>query len=73
MDANDIANRFGFHPANDDTGPRHDQVRHACQDLAHLLNDLLPDGREKSLAITSLEQTMFWANAAVARPRLERG
>jgi len=30
-------------------------------------NDVVPDGREMSLAITNLEQVMFWANAALAR------
>lgn len=70
MDPSDIANRFGFHPADEVTGPKHDRVRHACADLANVLDELLPDGREKSLAITNLEQTMFWANAAVARPKL---
>ncbi|MGH3375967.1 MAG: DUF7681 family protein [Actinoallomurus sp.] len=35
--------------------------------MADALNEVLPEGREKSLAITNLEQAMFWANAAVAR------
>jgi hypothetical protein len=70
MDSVDIEHRFAFHPA--DTQRRqlvHGDVRRLCLDLAERLNDLLPEGREKSLAVTNLEQVMFWANAAVARAR----
>jgi hypothetical protein len=28
---------------------------------------MVPEGREKALALTNLEQVMFWANAAIAR------
>ena len=45
----------------------HGSVRAACLELAHQLNDDLPEGREKSVAITKLEEAMFWANAAIAR------
>lgn len=45
----------------------HDQVREGCRLLAHGLNDVLPEGREKSLAITNLEQVMFWSDAALSR------
>jgi len=31
------------------------------------LNEIIPDGREKSLAITHLEEVMFWSNAGLAR------
>lgn len=71
MDRADIANRFTFHPASELTGPQHGQIRVACEQLAGTLNDLLPDGREKSLAITNVEQSMFWANAAIARQKHE--
>ena len=42
-------------------------VRAACRDLGHQFNSDLPPGREKELAITKLEEAMFWANAAIAR------
>jgi hypothetical protein len=66
MDRADIEHRFTFHPATPTTGQAHDDVRKSCGELAERLNSL-PEGREKSLAITNLEQCMFWANAAIAR------
>jgi hypothetical protein len=34
---------------------------------AQFVDRICPDGREKSTAITKLEEAMFWANAAIAR------
>ena len=67
MQSADLSNRFAFHPAAAERADTHEQVRDACASLAHRLNELVPEGREKSLAITSLEQTMMWANAGIAR------
>lgn len=68
MDPKDIDNRFAFHPATTaEKRGDHGTVRSICMEAAHSLNILLPEGREKSLAITHLEETMFWANAALAR------
>jgi hypothetical protein len=68
MQHSDIEHRFIYHPPA--TGAQveaHELVRGWCKALAHTLNDHLPEGREKSLAITHLEDTMMWANAAIAR------
>lgn len=74
MNQRDIDNRFEFHPATDDEKRNaHTSVREHCLALATFLNESLPDGREKSLAITHLEETMFWGNAALARPALTQG
>ena len=67
MSPDDVDRRFHPHPADEARSAAHSTVYTRCGDLAHLLNDLLPEGREKSLALTNLEQTMFWANAAIAR------
>lgn len=62
----EISNRFGYHPATADTAPQHDSVRQAYMQLAHWLDDFLPDGRDKATALTHLESSMHWANAAIA-------
>lgn len=68
MDVNDIENRFAFHTATtDEKRDAHTSVRQQCRQLADALNEQLPEGREKSLAITKLEEVMFWGNAALAR------
>jgi hypothetical protein len=68
MDTTDLANRFKFHPATtDEKRDAHTSIRTHCLELAEFLNWNIPDGREKSLAITKLEEVMFWANASLAR------
>lgn len=68
MNPEDIENRFAYHPPRTTDKVRaHENVRGLCWDLAAALNELLPDGREKALAITHLEEVMMWSNAAIAR------
>lgn len=65
---NDIENRFKFHPPKDDaTRAAHESIRGALKTVAHFVAGAIPPGREASLAITKLEEAMFWANAAIAR------
>jgi hypothetical protein len=42
-------------------------IRDLGRQLAAGINEKCPDSREKSLAITHLEETVMWANAAIAR------
>ncbi len=68
MQASDIENRFAFHSANtEEKRDAHTSVRQQCRQLADFLNEKLPEGREKALAITHLEEVMLWGNAALAR------
>ncbi len=68
MAPEDIEHRFAFHAATtQEKRDAHTSVRQHCRRLADELNEQLPDGREKSLAITKLEEVMFWGNAALAR------
>ena len=36
-------------------------------DFSAFIDSLCPDSREKSLAITKIEESVMWANAAIAR------
>lgn len=67
MDATDIEKRFAYHAPDADKVVLHEHVRSETRKLAYYLNELLPEGREKSLVITHLEDVMMWANAAIAR------
>lgn len=68
MAPEDIEHRFAFHAATtQEKRDEHTSVRQQCRRLADSLNEALPEGREKSLAVTKLEEVMFWANAAIAR------
>lgn len=63
----DISNRFTFHPARGDQAETYAMIREWAKDLALDLNEVCPESRELSLAITHLEEVVFWANASIAR------
>ncbi len=72
MEIQDLENRFKFHPATgsdtpSNTARQHEDIRNRCLQLAIDLNGRIPEGREKALAITKLEEVMMWANAGIAR------
>jgi hypothetical protein len=63
-----IANNHAFHPAKtEDVKELHEFIRGITGEVAQVFDEKLPAGREKALALTKLEEAMFWANAAVAR------
>lgn len=64
-----LAHRFQFHPADaQNTKDAHQTVRDVLLDAADKIVEATgPESREQSLAITKMEEAMFWANAAIAR------
>lgn len=63
LDLADITRRSTYHRPEGDKVTDHDNIR---ADFAENLM-ALPEGREKSLAFTALEESSFWAHAAIAR------
>jgi len=66
MNDSELVNRFGYHRATAISAPTHARVRELCLELARSFNIILPDGRDKALTMTALQETMHWANSAIA-------
>jgi len=66
-DDQELQDRFQYHPPSPEGIEVHAELTRVFASAAHLVNTLCPNGREKSLAVTKLEEGKFWASAAVAR------
>lgn len=62
-----IENNFTYHTPKDDQPERYQRIREEMKRLAYLVHELCPDSRERSLALTKLEEASMWANASIAR------
>lgn len=71
----DALDQFAYHPATEDTAPRHDSIRQAFSAFASGLWDRVPDGPEKTLAFRKLQEAQMYANLAIAltAPSVEPG
>jgi hypothetical protein len=63
-----INHNFNFHPATtEEKRNEHGSIREECRGLANFIVSKVDPSRERSLALTKLEEVMFWANAGIAR------
>lgn len=62
-----LHNNFDFHPAVSDQAQRYEALRAKAKELAWEMATLCPDTRELSIALTSVEDSVMWASAAIAR------
>jgi hypothetical protein len=65
--ADRIESDFDYHPPNEEQVLQHQKIRSMAKSLALLITALCPDRRERSLALTKLEEAVMWANAGIAR------
>jgi hypothetical protein len=63
----DIEKRFTYHPPKEGQPARYEALRAVAKHFAIHIFEHCPDSRERSLALTKLEETVMWANAAIAR------
>lgn len=62
-----ILHRYAHHPPKtQDRIEAHEAIRQEFALLAHVLDSMLPPGREKALAHTALQEACMWSNAAIA-------
>lgn len=64
---NDLESRFSHHPPTPGQAEKYAQVRSHLLEIAQKIDEICPNSREKSLALTKLEEVMFWSNASIAR------
>ena len=62
-----LENNFTYHAPKPGQPEKYEKVRAKARELAELVTELTPVTREQSLAITKIEEAVFWANASIAR------
>ena len=62
-----IENNFKYHAPKDGQNEKYELIRATAKTLAYLIDEDCPASREKSLAMTKLEESVMWANASIAR------
>lgn len=63
----EIEKRFNYHPPKEGQPEKYQKLRDRIKSLAYYVFEVCPDSRERSLALTKLEEAVMWANAAIAR------
>lgn len=56
-----------YHAPKDDQAGRYEAINGSTRACAELILQACPVSRERSLAITKLEEARMWANAAIAK------
>ena len=67
MTNDEIVKNFSYHAPKEGQPEMYEAIRNKALLLAAYINEYCPDSREKSLAMTKLEEAVMWANASIAR------
>lgn len=62
-----IERDFTYHAPKIGQPEKYTELRNAAKELAFKIVALTPSSREQSIALTHLEEAIFWANASIAR------
>ena len=65
-DKEKLDNVFTYHTPKNDQLKRYEEIRSKGKELAKLMMENCSSGRERSLALTALQQSTMWANASIA-------
>ncbi|QZE10791.1 hypothetical protein SEA_CHISANAKITSUNE_20 [Gordonia phage ChisanaKitsune] len=67
MEEGELYNRFTYHPPTEEQVRAYERIREEALAFALLLNIYCPESREKSTALTKLDECVMHANASIAR------
>lgn len=62
----EIENTFMYHKPFGSQSERYEALRALAKSLAYRIHRSCPASRERSLALTNLQQAIMWANASIA-------
>jgi hypothetical protein len=63
----ELITRFTYHAPRENQNERYADIRGIAHHFADQIVKWTPESREQSLALTALEEVVFWASAAIAR------
>ena len=63
----EIESRFTYHAPKAGQPERYTKIREMAKELAYVIFESCPDSREKSSALTKLDEVVMHANASIAR------
>ena len=64
-----LENNFVYHAPKQGQPEIYQKLREAAKAYATLICEVCPASRERSIALTELETSVFWANASIARQK----
>lgn len=67
----ELQDQYNYHPPTEQRAVAHDRVRNQLLAAAQVVAYVVPKSREQALALTKIEEAMFWANAGIARTKGE--
>jgi hypothetical protein len=71
MDGSELLKRFRHHEVTDEEKGKMADLRQIMFTTASVIDNMMPDCREKSIAIRYLEIAMFYAVSGIARNQKE--
>lgn len=69
----ELNNRFIYHTSTDMQANRQAEIRQSFRFLAEILQRTCPPSRELAIAMTKLDEAMFFANSSINRNEKELG
>ena len=61
-----IQHWFTYHAPTGETIPKYNKMREAALAFARIINEMCPDGPDKSVAIRKIREAVMTANASIA-------